>query len=262
MTVDQMPPISVRIAFIEELDATVIAPWLLKLTGKFPNISFALSGGASNENHKALSTRAVDLMLAVDTVAQADWVEQHPVLRDPFILVTAPQMGNAPDLDLLNTGPFVRYSTDLQIGCQIEAQLRRSGMQPVRGYEFSTNQALFAMTAELGGWAIIRALAYFGTPRMGFGGGASVACCVLFTPSCAARAQGCIGRLAAPDGRGYPRLPSRAYFADSVSAIAVPARRVPDTSLNRNHRFLIILYDCATLRNLLRFIVQFAKDTL
>jgi hypothetical protein len=167
MTVDQMPPISVRIAFIEELDATVIAPWLLKLTGKFPNISFALSGGASNENHKALSTRAVDLMLAVDTVAQADWVEQHPVLRDPFILVTAPQMGNAPDLDLLNTGPFVRYSTDLQIGCQIEAQLRRSGMQPVRGYEFSTNQALFAMTAELGGWAITRALAYFGTPRVG-----------------------------------------------------------------------------------------------
>jgi DNA-binding transcriptional LysR family regulator len=167
MAADQMPPMSVRIASIEELDATVIAPWLLKLTGKFPNIAFALSSGASHENHEALSTRSVDLMLAVDTVAQADWVEQHPVLRDPFILVTAPQMGDAPNLERLKTRPFVRYATDLQIGRQIEAQLRRSGLQPARGFEFSTNQALFAMTAELGGWAITTALAYFGTPRAG-----------------------------------------------------------------------------------------------
>lgn len=41
LLVDQMPPMSVWIASIEELDATVIAPWLLKLTGTFPNIAFA-----------------------------------------------------------------------------------------------------------------------------------------------------------------------------------------------------------------------------
>jgi DNA-binding transcriptional LysR family regulator len=167
VTADQQPPMSVRIASIEELDATVIAPWLLKLTGDFPNIAFALSSGASHENHEALSTRAVDLMLAVDTVAQVDWVEQHPVLRDPFILVSAPAMGDAPSVDALRDAPFVRYASDLQIGRQIEAQLRRSGLHPARGFEFSTNQALFAMTAELGGWAITTALAFFGTPLAG-----------------------------------------------------------------------------------------------
>jgi DNA-binding transcriptional LysR family regulator len=167
VTADQLPPMSVRIASIEELDATVIAPWLLQLTGTYPNIAFALSSGASHENHEALSTRAVDLMLAVDTVAQVDWVEQHAILRDPFILVTAPQMGEAPDLNALRQKPFVRYASDLQIGRQIEAQLRRSGVQPSRGFEFSTNQALFAMTAELGGWAITTALAFFGTPLAG-----------------------------------------------------------------------------------------------
>ncbi|WP_144055494.1 hypothetical protein [Octadecabacter antarcticus] len=83
-------------------------------------------------------------MLAVDTVAQADWVEQHPVLRDPFIPVTALQMDDAPDQNALKARPFVRCATDFQIGRQIEAQLHRSGMQPVRGFEFSTNQALFA----------------------------------------------------------------------------------------------------------------------
>ena len=163
MTADQMPPMSVRIASIEELDSTVIAPWLLKLTGKFPNVTFALSSGASHESHEALSTRSVDLMLTVDSVAQADWVQQHPVLRDPFILVAAPQVGDAPDLERFKICPFVRYSTDLQI----EAQLRRSGIQLARGVDFSTNQALFAMTAELGGWAITTALAYFDTPQAG-----------------------------------------------------------------------------------------------
>jgi len=163
VTADQMPPMSVRIASIEELDATVIAPWLLKLTDSYPNIAFALGSGASHENHDALSTRAVDLMLAVDTVAQADWVEQHALLRDPFILVTGPDLDPAD----ITGKPFVRYASDLHIGRQIEAQLRRSGLSPARGFEFSTNQALFAMTAELGGWAITTALAYLGTPRAG-----------------------------------------------------------------------------------------------
>ncbi|WP_375279721.1 LysR substrate-binding domain-containing protein [Pseudooctadecabacter sp.] len=160
---DQAPPMAVRVASIEELDATVSAPWLLRLKVRFPNISVTLSSGASHENHDALSSRAVDLMMAVDTVAQVDWVEQHPILRDPFVLVTAPNLA----ADAILSRPFVRYAADLQIGRQIEAQLRRSGVMPPRGFEFSTNQALFAMTAELGGWAITTALAFFGTPLAG-----------------------------------------------------------------------------------------------
>lgn len=160
---DETPPMHLRVASIEELDATVTAAWLLKLRETFPQVTFALTSGASHENHDALSSRAVDIMLAVDTVAKVDWVEQHPILRDPFVLVTAPGF----DMAALPDAPFVRYAKDLQIGRQIEAQLRRSGMQPARGFEFTTNQALFSMTAELGGWAITTALAYLGTPLAG-----------------------------------------------------------------------------------------------
>jgi len=35
--VDQAPPMAVRLASIEELDATVSAPWLLRLKARFPN---------------------------------------------------------------------------------------------------------------------------------------------------------------------------------------------------------------------------------
>jgi DNA-binding transcriptional LysR family regulator len=156
---DQAPPLNLRFALIEELDATVTAPWLLKLADRFPKATLSLTGGASHENHDALSSRAVDMTLAVDTVAKVDWVERHPILRDPFILVTAK---NA-TADLTDR-PMIRYELELPIGRQIEAQLRRIGSVPERGFAFSTNQALFAMTAELGGWAITTALAYLGTP--------------------------------------------------------------------------------------------------
>ena len=154
---DQAPPLNLRFASIEELDATVTAPWLLKLVDRFPKAALSLTGGASHENHDALSSRAADMTLAVDTVAKVDWVERHPILRDPFILVTAK------GADLTNS-PMIRYELELAIGRQIEAQLRRTGPVPARGFAFSTNQALFAMTAELGGWAITTALAYLGTP--------------------------------------------------------------------------------------------------
>ncbi|MGB7319265.1 MAG: LysR family transcriptional regulator [Planktotalea sp.] len=156
---DQSPPLSLRIASIEELDATVTAPWLLKLTERFPKAALSLISGASHENHDALSSRAVDMTLAVDTVAKVDWVERHPILRDPFILVTAKGFSAA-----LNTAPMIRYEASLPIGRQIEAHLRRAGQPAARGFAFSTNQALFAMTAELDGWAITTALAYLGTP--------------------------------------------------------------------------------------------------
>lgn len=157
---DQSPPMRLRIASIEELDATVTAPWLLDLQDSYPNMTLTLSSGASHENYDALSTRAVDVMLAVDTVAGVDWVELHPILRDPFIVISTAE----PDAELSRL-PFVRYTSALQIGRQIEAQLRRTGRQPPSGLEFTTNQALFSMTAELGGWAITTALAFLGTPN-------------------------------------------------------------------------------------------------
>jgi len=156
---DQTPPMRLRIASVEELDATITAPWLLDLKQTYPNLSLTLSSGASHENHEALSSRSVDIMMGVDTVANVDWIEQFPILRDPFIVVTSANTDA-----VLTSRPFVRYASDLYIGRQIEAQLRRSSLLPPQGFEMTTNQALFAMTAELDGWAITTALIYLGTP--------------------------------------------------------------------------------------------------
>ena len=49
------------------------------------------------------------------------------------------------------------------MGRQIEAQLRRVRAIPPKTFEMSTNQALFAMVAATGGWAISPASSVHGT---------------------------------------------------------------------------------------------------
>jgi DNA-binding transcriptional LysR family regulator len=154
---------TLRFATIEELDATVTAPLLRRLTEAHPNIAFSFSSGASHENHDALASRAVDLMLAVDTVGDAEWVEMHPVLHDPFILIRSAGLPVFEDHEAMTAHPFIRYASALQIGRHIEAQLRRTGLRLPKRFEFSSNRALFEASGALGGWAITTAFAHVGT---------------------------------------------------------------------------------------------------
>jgi len=161
---DHAPPMTLRLASIEEMDATVMAPLLRRLTDTYPNIAFSLSSGASHENHDALASRAVDLMLAVDTVGDADWVERHAILQDPFILVRGAGVKPMTGPGDMTGAPFIRYSGALEIGRRIEAQLRRTDLRPPRRYEVTGNRALFETVAALDGCAITTALAFLGTP--------------------------------------------------------------------------------------------------
>ena len=161
---EQSPPMTLRIATIEEMDATATALLLRQLTASYPNIAFSLSSGASHENHDALASRAVDLMLAVDTVGEADWVEMHPILIDPFILIRGQHVPPINTIDTLQAHPFMRYSGDLKIGRHIEAQLKRTGARLPKRFEFSANRSLFETVAAFDGCAITTAFAYLATP--------------------------------------------------------------------------------------------------
>jgi len=160
---DQAPRMTLRVATIEEFDATVTPHWLSALGRSFPNISFSISSGASHENHDALAHRAADLILAVDAAEPAEWVESHDILRDAFVLATPRGDGDVTDRDDLAGRPFLRYASDLYIGRQLEAALRRGRIRPDHRYDFTTNRALFAMIARTGGWGVTTALAVIGT---------------------------------------------------------------------------------------------------
>ena len=77
--------ILVRIATIEDFDLLVLPAWFAAVKEQFPGIRFQVRSGPSHENHAALAGRTVDMIVAVDTIDPADWIEHHTILRDPYI---------------------------------------------------------------------------------------------------------------------------------------------------------------------------------
>lgn len=157
------PHFTLRMAVVDDLDNHVVPIWLEQLSNAFPNCRFVMKSGPSHENFSILSSRGADLIIAVDAMEPVDWIEEHPLMRDPYILVTAQHIPDEPNLDELMNYPFVRYAGEQHMGRQIEAQLRRIKYVPVRLHEFSSNQALFSMVNSLGGWAISTVSAIHGT---------------------------------------------------------------------------------------------------
>ena len=126
----------------------------------FPNIRFHIKSGPSHESHAALGSRTVDMIVAVDATEATDWVEEHPILNDPYILVKSTKISSARNLDELTKHPFIRFSREQLMGRQVEAHLRRNKLVPAREHEFSSNQAVFSMVESLGGWTIATASAF------------------------------------------------------------------------------------------------------
>ena len=154
--------LSIRVALIEDFDWAVAPRWLSDLAGPLGKCDVAVHSGASHENHAALETRSVDLIVAAETSTPADWVETHPLVVDPYILVCAEDMGDAATLDDLMARPMVGYARDQLMARQVEAQLRRVKANPIRRHEFTTSRAALAFAAAGGGWALTTALAYLG----------------------------------------------------------------------------------------------------
>jgi DNA-binding transcriptional LysR family regulator len=155
----------ISMAVIEDFDSEVLPHWIAKLQTEFPQCNFTIRSGASHENHAALSSRGFDMIIAADNTTEIDWIEEHQVLYDPYILVAAsPEIANAPIEELMKL-PFIRYSQEQLMGRQIEAQLRRTKKVPIRKHECSSTQAVFALVEQFGGWAITSASAYLGANK-------------------------------------------------------------------------------------------------
>ncbi len=156
------PKMDIRMAVMEDFDSEVLPHWIDNLQNEFPQCNFTIKSGASHENHAALSSRGFDMVIAADNTTEIDWIEEHQVLHDPYIIVAAsPDTANASIENLLNL-PFIRYSQEQLMGRQIEAQLRRTRNTPSKKYECSSTQAVFALVEQFGGWAITTASAYLG----------------------------------------------------------------------------------------------------
>ena len=156
-----------RLGIIDDFDADVTPALMLGLARRMTGCQFLLESGGSYAMAERLESRSLDVIVAADQEANAPWMEVHPLMSDPFIVVSPKGLitPNNPVLPQLLQHPLIRYSSRQMMGRQIENHLLRQGVSLPNRFEFDSYHAIMAMVAGGAGWAITTPLGFMRAQR-------------------------------------------------------------------------------------------------
>ncbi len=151
-----------RLGMIEDFDADVTPRLLADMAQDLQSCQFLLETGASHRLFDLLDTRALDMIVAADMGAAADWMEVHPLLSEPFLAAVPKGRIDAGGdvLAQLQALPLIQYTQRHLMGRQIAAHLARQNLTPARRFELDSYHAIMAMVAAGAGWTILTPLGY------------------------------------------------------------------------------------------------------
>ena len=156
-----------RLGMIEDFDANVTPRLLQAMAGDLGNAQFLLETGASHRLIDKLEARALDMIVAADMGAEADWMEVHPILTEPFVAVVP--RGAVPSgadvLDVLRAMPLILYTERHHMGRMISAHLARQNLTLAHRFELDSYHAIMAMVTAGAGWTILTPLAVMHAQR-------------------------------------------------------------------------------------------------
>ncbi len=150
-----------RFGMIEDLETDVTPRLLTGLAADLKGAQFLLETGASHHLHDQLDARALDIIVAADMGAEADWMEVHPLLTEGFV-VAAPRGRLDAGSDLLaqlKRLPLVQYTTRHYMGRLLAAHLARQNLTLANRFELDSYHAILALVAQGAGWTILTPLA-------------------------------------------------------------------------------------------------------
>lgn len=145
-----------RLGTIEDFDSDIVPELAVHLTDAMPRCDFLIQTETSHTLIEMLRNRHLDLGIAASPPERLRDLIDRPLLRDPFVVVIprSPERSLSDIFEGRTKLPFLRFSGNLIIARQIEAQLRRTGLAPPHSFECSNNQTLMAMVASGAGWTI------------------------------------------------------------------------------------------------------------
>lgn len=145
-----------RLGMIEDLDADVTPRLLAEMAESFARTRFLLETGPSHRLNDQLDARALDVIVAADLGAPADWMEVHPLIEEPFL--AAVPRGGGGGLDALRALPLIQYSSRHRMGRVIAEHLARQDLALAHRFELDSYHAIMAMVAAGAGWTILTPL--------------------------------------------------------------------------------------------------------
>ena len=150
-----------RLGMIEDLEADVTPKLLTHMAGELKGAQFLLETGASHHLYDQLDARALDIIVAAELGAEADWVEVHPLLREGFA-VAAPRGVIDPGGDVLRQLkrlPLIQYTQRQYMGRLITSHLARQNISLPHRFELDSYHAILALVGQGAGWSILTPLA-------------------------------------------------------------------------------------------------------
>lgn len=151
-----------RLGTIEDLDSDIVPELAVYLSRRMPACDFTYHSDVSHQILHMLRDRQLDLGITASPSERFRDLQDRPLLRDPFVVVL-PLGTEQPVAEIVQGRsklPFLRFSGALIIAQQIEAQLRRLGVDSPHRFECGNNQTLMAMVAAGAGWTITTPLLF------------------------------------------------------------------------------------------------------
>ncbi len=142
-----------RLGMVEDFDADVTPRLLAGMAEELKGCQFLLETGASHRLFDQLDSRALDVVVAADMGAAAEWMEVHPLLSEPFV-VAAPlgAIDRGGDvLAQLRALPLIRYTRAITWA----ARSRRIWRGKICGWRIASSSTAITRSWRWwrGGWA-------------------------------------------------------------------------------------------------------------
>jgi DNA-binding transcriptional LysR family regulator len=154
---------TLRLGMIEDFDAGVTPRLLSAMAEELRGCQFLLETGPSHRLMEQLDGRALDIVVAADQgveIGTGSWVEVHPLLTEPFVIV-APRGRLDAGSDMraqLQSLPMIQYTSRHLMGRQVAAYLMQQNLRLSHRFELDSYPAIMAMVAGGAGWTILTPL--------------------------------------------------------------------------------------------------------
>lgn len=149
-----------RLGMIEDFEADVTPQLLSRLSQELTGCQFLLETGASHFLQDQLDARALDVIVAAEMGAPADWMEVHPILTEGFVVAVPKGIVAGDDLSAaLKRLPLVQYTQRHHMGRLIAGHLARQNLVVDHRFEIDSYHAILALVAAGAGWTILTPLA-------------------------------------------------------------------------------------------------------
>ena len=115
---------------LDDLDASITPDLVSVFQAAYPRCLISASTGRSDHLTASFMRRELDVVVTALLPQDTSRFEVYPILREPFILVTAKGQldPEKPVMDQLDDMPFVAFNDTMPLGRLINQQFRRVGM--------------------------------------------------------------------------------------------------------------------------------------